>query len=219
MLLRFLVVVGLASVPLVSAAQTVPPVVPAPPVYVGLGASVLSYAPASSYSYLTHIGPLLMLGVQLTPRWALQVGTSFSKRRDAASQSVLLSAGQLLSAYSYDNRSTTFTVPLLARYTLDSPPSRFQGDVVAGVTLLHTSLHSTSRSTSAGQPPYVTDERSTFTRGNLSFGLGARYALLTRLDLTVDGLGNVTVNDTFYQFRDRLFFSLFGGVRYHFGQR
>ncbi|RZK28295.1 MAG: hypothetical protein EOO63_11580 [Hymenobacter sp.] len=215
---RLFLACSLAGLPLASLAQTAP-LAATPHFYVGLGVSALSYAPASSYSSLRHFGPSLTLGTQFTPRWALQVGATYSKRRDAASQSYAPSAGQLLTGYAYDNRLTTFTLPLLARYTLDSRSAHFHGDVLGGVTLLHTDLHATSSSTAAGQSPYLSDERLSVTRASLSLGLAARYSLLPRLDLLADGLANVTVTNSFYSFSDRFFFNLLVGARYHFGQR
>jgi hypothetical protein len=215
---QLFVLLSLASLPLASIAQTAP-IASAPHLYVGLGASALSYAPASSYSSLSHFGPALTLGAQLTPRWALQVGATFSKRRDADSQSYTPAPGQLPTAYAYDNRITTFTIPLLARYTLESPAARFHGDVLGGITLLHSALHSTSSSTTAGQSPYLSDERVSVTRASIAGGLAARYSLLPQVEVTADGLANLTVTNSFYRFTDRFFFNLLVGARYHFGQQ
>jgi hypothetical protein len=214
---HFLLGASLASLPLASTAQT-NPLVSVPHFYVGLGASALSYAPASTYSSLSHFGPSLTLGAQFDARWALQVGATFSKRRDADSQSFVSSPGQLPTFYEYDNRISTLTVPLLARYTLDSHSAHVYADVLGGITLLHAALHSTSSSTTAGQSPYRSDERSTVNRASLSAGLAARYSLLPQLELTADGLAHVTVTNSFYKFSDRFFVNLLVGLRYNFGQ-
>lgn len=214
---RLLLVFSLASLPLISTAQTAP-VASSSHFYVGLGASALSYAPASSYSSLSHIGPSLTAGVQFTPRWALQVGAALSWHKDVGSQSYAPSPGQLPTVFEYDSRVTTLTVPILARYTLTLPAERFHGDVVGGVTLLRTVSQFNSSSTAAGQAPYLTDERLSVNRANITLGLAARYSLLPQVELTADGLANVTVTDSFYSFSDRFFLNLLVGVRYHFGQ-
>jgi hypothetical protein len=213
---RLFLVVGLANLPLVSTAQTAPAALTH--FYVGLGASALSSAPASSYNSFRHIGPSLSAGVQFTPRWALQVGAALSWRKEADSRSYVPSPGQLPTVVEYDSRITTLTVPILARYTLTLPAERFHGDVVGGVTLLHTVSQFNSSSTAAGQAPYLADEHFSVNRASIALGLAARYSLLPQLELTADGLANVNVTNSFYSFSDRFFLNLLVGVRYHFGQ-
>lgn len=211
-----LLVAGLVTLPLVSTAQTAP-ISSTTPFYLGLGASTLSSAPASSYHSLPQLGPALSAGLQLTSRWELQAGAALNWRKESDAQSYEPSPGQAPTQYVYTIRATTLTVPLLARYTLTSPAARLGGDVLGGVMLLHTAAHFTSSSTTVGQPPYVAEEHSNLTRGNFSLGLAARFVLLPQLELTADGLANVTVTNSFYQFKDRLFLNLGAGVRYHFG--
>jgi hypothetical protein len=208
---------SLAGLPLSGAAQPSPPV--GPHLYIGVGASALSYAPASSYSKLTSLAPALTAGVQLRQQWAVQVGAALTWRRYADTQSYAPSPGQPPTVYTYDNHLSYLTIPLLARYTWAPPAARFHFDALAGLTLLHVTQHFTSSSTEFGQPPYQVDERSTFTRGSLSLGPAVRYALASQLELTGDALVNVAVSDSYYQFKDRFFFNLLAGVRYTFGLR
>ena len=211
-----LLVTGLASLPFVSLAQTAPPPATSQ-FYLGVGTATLSSAPASSYHSLPQLGPALSAGLQLTPRWGLQAGVALNWRKEGDSQSYEPSPGQAPTLYVYQIRSTTLTVPVLARYTLTAPAARLGADVLGGVTLLHTVAHFTSTSTAAGQPPYVAKERSNPTRGSFSCGLAARFGLLPQLELTADALANLTVTNSFYQFKDRLFLNLGAGIRYHFG--
>lgn len=214
---RLLLITSLACLPLVSMAQTAP-ISSTSHFYVGVGASTLSSAPANSYHSLPQLGPSLSAGLQLTPRWGLQAGAALNWRKENDSQSYEPSPGQAPTLYVYKIRSTTLTVPLLARYTLTAPAARLGGDILGGVTLLHTTAHFTSSSTAAGQLPYEAKERSHLTRGNLSLGLAARFGLLPQLELTADALANLTVTNSFYQFKDRLFLNLGAGIRYHFGR-
>lgn len=200
-----------------SSAQTNPSA-SSPRFYLGVGASALSDAPASSYNSLQHPGPSLNVGIQLTPQWALQAGAALNWRNDSDSQSYQRSPSDGLTVYQYHIRSTTLTVPLLARYTFTDPAGPFRGDLLGGVTLLHTKSHFTSSSTSAGQAPFLTDERFTATQGSLTLGLGARYALSPRVEVIADGLANVAVTDSFYEFSDRFFLNLGVGIRYYLGQ-
>jgi hypothetical protein len=208
---------SLASFPLSGTAQPSPPA--APHLYIGVGASALSYAPASSYSKLTSLAPALTAGVQLRPQWAVQVGAALSWRRYADTQSYARSPGQPPTVYTYDNHLTYLTIPLLARYSWATLAARFHLDALAGLTLLHVSQHFTSTSTEFGQAPYQVDEQSSFTRGSLSLGPAVRYALASQVELTGDALVNVAVGESYYQFKDRFFFNLLAGVRYTFGPR
>ncbi|SFQ82498.1 outer membrane beta-barrel protein [Hymenobacter arizonensis] len=218
----FLFFVFLIRFALTGSAQTAP-AASAPRFYLGIGASALSYSPASSYNGFRRPGPALVAGTQLTPRWALQAGAALNWRREGASHSYRPSPSQDPTVYEYRVRSTTLTVPLLARHTFTDPAGTnpigpFRADLLGGVTLLHTATHFTSSSTAAGQAPFLADERYTVTRGSVSLGLGARYALLPRLEVTADGLANVAVTNSFYGTSDRFFLNLGGGVRYYLGQ-
>ncbi|SNS07423.1 outer membrane beta-barrel protein [Hymenobacter mucosus] len=213
----FLLVICLISFAFTSSAQT-NPAATSPRFYLGVGASALSYAPASSYNRLRHPGPSLSVGIQLTPQWALQAGAALNWRNDSDSQSYQPSPSEGLTVYQYNIRSTTLIVPLLARYTFTDPAGPFRGDLLGGVTLLHTAAHFTSSSTPAGQVPFLADERYTVTRGSFTLGLGARYELLPRVEVTADGLANVAVTDSFYEFSDRFFLNFGVGIRYYLGQ-
>jgi hypothetical protein len=209
--------VSLAVLPLSSTAQSSPAA--APHLYIGVGASALSYAPASSYSKLTSLAPALTAGVQLRPQWAVQVGAALTWRRYADTQAYARSPGQPPTVYTYDNQLSYLTIPLLARYSWAPPAARFHLDALAGLTLLHTTQHFTSSSTEFGQASYQVDERSSFTRGSLSLGPAVRYALASQVELTGDALLNMAISDSYYQFNDRFFFNLLAGVRYTFGSR
>jgi hypothetical protein len=83
---------------------------------------------------------------------------------------------------------------------MEAQSAQFHGDVVGGITFLHSALHSTSSSTPAGQSPYLSDERVFVNRASVSGGLAARYSLLPQLEVTADGLANLTVTNSFYRF-------------------
>jgi hypothetical protein len=185
--------------------------------YLGVGASALSSAPASSYNRLGRIGPSLIAGAQLNPRWALQAGAALNWRKDGDSQSYRPSPSEEPTVYTYNVRSTTLTVPLLARYTFTDPIRPFRGELLGGVTLLHTAAHFTSSSTPAGQLPFLADERSNVTRGSLSLGVAARQELSPRLEVAADGLVNATVTNSF-QFSERFFLNLGVSIRYYLSQ-
>lgn len=194
--------------PLCSHAQTAP--TPRPRFYVGLSAASSSVKSPDGFTGnptlpATHnnlpLLPQLTAGWQLAPRLALQLGLRYAQQRDTYSfvQQQATATGQpYLSPGYFAFQLRSVAVPVLLRYTLTrNATRRLQVDALGGVTLLrrdtrYRSLYAYATSDSAQAPAPVTSGayRRLTTDVNATLGLGARYRVAQRLEVT----GNVLAN-------------------------
>lgn len=213
-----LLLAGLAGLPWAGTAQTAQ--APAH-FYLGLGASVLTDSPFKSYHSPAIFGPALTAGLQLGPRFGLQLGAGYGQQHQSYS-SYYSSGGSASTPDAYTDEFTTkvFTVPLLARLTFTAPAARFRADALAGFTLVHSGTRSTYTSFSGGQ--VIDNFQNNSNRNSVSFSLGpaVRYALTPRIELAVSAVASAALNGSYYgSFNDRLFLNTLAGGHYTFGHR
>ena len=159
----------------------------------GLGALVGSYQLPDGSS-TNVVSPVPTVGVQVLPRLALQASAAYYQQSDIYfGGTFYVTHGQAryqrVDGY---NRRRTVPVLLLARYTLTPrPANRLQAEVLAGVTLLRSSLHQ-QRSTvdSTGVATSTADDLPATTGTYFNLGAGARYRVLPRLDVMTDWVFN-----------------------------
>ncbi|MFD2718534.1 outer membrane beta-barrel protein [Hymenobacter monticola] len=221
----------LLALPLLSRAQAAP----APRYYVGLAAYSSDYQPLGSRRPGVTGFPVplqLTAGYQLTPRLAVQVGLAYSGSASAYNGEGYfynLNSNQGI-YYSYAGKSSirNASASVLARYTLTRQPGhRLQFDALGGLTLEH--RRGTDRGTYTDSlggrrnaSPY--DDRAAVNTLLLTAGLGTRYRLSSRFDLTLDLLLNRSLNapapsPIFYNFQNGFSSSAALGVRYRFGRK
>ena len=212
----------LGSSALASAQQAPTQQAPAPAsrFYVGLAAYTSNYLPIGRAWQKGFLLPLqATVGYQLMPRLALQGSFAYSSRGNsyAGTSYDLTSTGQVLVPYSYAGqyRQRLSSAALLARYTLTrQAASRWQFDLLGGLTLVHTSYEDSYERT-AGSSAARADQTSYRTNSLLpTAGLGVRYRLLPKLEATSNVLLGLPVAG--YGTRE-LSPSLSLGLQYTFG--
>jgi hypothetical protein len=210
---KLLLWASLASLPLVSQAQTDPA---SSHFYVGAGVNLLTNVPFTNAGAPRLYGPSLTAGVNLAPRLALQASVAYQWQNLSGGSSYNSGAG--ISSESYLSRTKYFTIPVLLRYTLTPTPGSFQFDGLAGITVLHSSYHYEYTSTSTGYP-YHDEANGGRTRASVTLGPAVRYVVSPKVELTANGLVSAVIGDTYYRFSDRLFLNVLLGAQYSFGQR
>jgi hypothetical protein len=212
---KILFLASLASLPLVSLAQTDPG---SSHFYVGVGASLLTEVPFTSAGTPRLLGPSLTAGVYLAPHLALQASASYYWRNETyTSPSYSYGTGSL-GGDSYTDEAKYLMVPVLLHYTFTPSTSRLQFDGLAGVTVVHTSYHYTSTTTFSGIPRTY-ENKGGLTRASVTLGPAIRYSVSPQVELTANGLVSAVVGDTYYNFSDRLFLNVLAGAQYSFGSR
>jgi hypothetical protein len=208
---KILLFSGLASLPLLSAAQTNPT-----RFYLGAGVTVLTNQPFHTYGS-TQVGPALTAGLQFTPRLALQLSGAYTWQNDKGSYNTYY-GGSTPGTLSYESRSKLFTFPLLLRATLTDPAKPLRVDALFGPMWLHGTARSTSSVTYQGQ--IVSNNTDSYSDNSFSLALGPalRYTLTPRLELAVDALVNLGLGDNGGSFSERLFSNVVAGVQYNFGE-
>ncbi|MBF9144271.1 outer membrane beta-barrel protein [Hymenobacter properus] len=226
----------LLALPLLGRAQAAPDAAPAPRFYVGLAAYSSDYLPLES----RHSGvsgfpvPLqLTAGYQLRPRLAVQVGLAYSGSAYGYNgEGYFYNLNSARGTYySYSGKSTVrnTSASVLARYTLTRKAEhRLQFDALGGFTLVHRrgsdqGIYVDSLSGSRNTSPY--DGHASTNTLLLTAGLGTRYRLSPRFDLTLDLLLNRSLASPLYY--DNFFKNYQGGfsssaalgVRYRFGRK
>gem|GEM_PF-1523441 len=208
---NFFLLAGLASLPVLSSAQTTPT---SSKFYVGVGASVLTdiiFRP-SSYSPLPAlVGPSLTFGRQFSPRLGAQIGASYAWRTTGI---------PFEGVYSYYKvRNRVLSIPLLLRYSFLPATDRFHVDALGGVTLQRAkSSYDFSFSTTGTPYPYGISGESVSTKYYLTLGPAVRYSLTPQLELSATPLVNMFLGDNYGTFRRRLLWNGLVGVNYTFGQ-
>jgi hypothetical protein len=208
---KILLLSGLASLPLLGAAQTTSRL------YVGAGATVLTGKPFNSY-LSTETGPALTVGMQFTPRVALQLSGTYTWRNSNDSYPVYYMGGTAPDAtFAYEKNSKLFTFPLLLRATLTDPVKPLHLDVLGGLMWLHGTAHASSSLTYQGR--IVNGDSYNASDNSVSFVLGPalRYRLVPRVELVLNTLVNVGLNGNYNSFDDRLFSNVLVGIHYNFG--
>ena len=219
----------LLSTTLPALAQTTPAETPAAPrFFVGLGAYSSYYQPFEGRPAGIRGFPVplqLTAGYQLRPRLAVQVGLAYQGSAAAYDGSgYYYNPGSARGVYySYEGNSTvrTASVSALARYTLTRKPGhRLQFDALGGFALEH--RRGTNRGTYLDSLNGSRDVRSYDTRGSnnnllLTAGLGTRFRLSPRFELTSDFTVNKSLSG--YGYQRGLTSSQALGLRYRFGRR
>ena len=199
---------------------------PAPHFYGGLGVYSSSYQNLGSWGNGARIPVQALVGYQLRPRLAVQLGLAYSGNRSEYAYSTSYSSyypappSTLVDiAGTYTERSTTTS--LLARYTLTRKPAhRFQADVLGGIKVEYSRYRDAGTYTTHDQAtPAVTpfEYPATYSSTLLSLGASLRYRVAPRLeavyDLTFDQ--PISKGDAYYGLRPQATMAL--GLRYRFG--
>lgn len=216
----------LVSASLTAHAQTTE-LPPAPHFYGGLGVYTSSRQSLGSWNLdQTRIPVQAVVGYQLRPRLAVQLGVAYSGNSDDYAYSTSYSSyypappsSVIDVAGSYKERFATAT--LLARYGLTRKAAhRFQADVLGGAKFEYVRSQRVGTETTHDQAtPVVTpyDSRSTYTQPALSLGFGLRYRLVSKLEVAYDFTFDLPVAGSGYFGSNRLQASTTLGLRYHFG--
>jgi hypothetical protein len=169
---------------------------PLPRYYVGVQGLALNryqvfYPEASPAS----AGPWqLVLGGQLAPRWALQVGFSYHVRRDRSDRSDPELNGDVVDRR-VGIREPVYCLPVLARYAaVGFARSRGQLEAVAGATLVGAAIRFDEQYRVNGQLVRQSSYGSRSTNGYVTAGAGVRYAVGPRWEGVFDWTYSCNVN-------------------------
>ncbi len=213
----------LLGLPLTSHAQTTE-LPTSPHFYGGLGVYSSSHQNLSGWYGQARIPVQGVVGYQVRPRLAVQLGLAYSGNSDDYAYSLSYSSyypsppnSVIDFAGTYRERSATAT--LLARYALTRKPThRFQADVLGGAKFEYSRYYNTGTQTSHDQAaPVVTayESPSTYTQPELSLGFGLRYRLVSRLEAAYDFTFDLPVGSSSY-YSSRMQATMALGLRYHF---
>jgi hypothetical protein len=212
-----LLLAGLASLPLLSVAQTT-----STRFYVGAGVSVLSAKPFRSYGS-TEVGPALTAGMQFTPRLALQLSGSYTWHRASGSYGTYYYPSSFPptsgtdATFNYERHDKLFAFPLLLRATLTDPAKPLRVDALFGPMWLHSTVRATSSVTYQGQTVQNTSDSYSDNSFSVALGPALRYSLTPRIELALDALVNLGLRNSDGNFGDQLFSNVLAGVHYNFG--
>ncbi|RZK95021.1 MAG: hypothetical protein EOO62_30270 [Hymenobacter sp.] len=192
--------------------------------YGGLGVYTSNNQQLGSWYNGAQIPVQAVVGYQLRPRLAVQLGVAYSGNRnsyDYPSISYYTTPPTTVAntAGTFTERRTTTT--LLARYTLTKKPHhRFQADVIGGVKFEYNRYHDIGTQTTPGQPtPVATayDNPSTYNSTQLSIGPSLRYRIAARLQAVYDLTFDQPVSNGGSRYGLRPTSTIALGLRYHFG--
>ena len=215
----------LLSSPLAGYAQSGDPT-PAPHFYGGLGLYTSSHQNLSSWGNGARIPVQAVVGYQLRPRLAVQLGVTYSGNRSDYAYSTSYSSyypsppSTLVDiAGTYTERSTTTS--LLGRYTLTRKLAhRFQADVLGGVKFEYSRYREVGTTTSHDQAtPVATpyEYLNTYNRTLLSLGVSLRYRVVSRLEAVYDLTFDQPISNRYAYYGLRPEATMALGLRYHFG--
>lgn len=179
--------------------------------YVGASAVLRRTAPFDSYGF-SHVGPAATIGVKFNERWAVETGFQAVWYANSRTDYAISSTQQ---SFFSDQRSTTFLVPILARFTVTSAGSPLRVDLLGGVNWSHERYTTTSGFIVNG----ITEQGSNSGGGHsasVAFGPQVRYALSTRLEAKLNAPLNMYLNRGDSSFGNRLFANPQLGVQYTF---
>jgi hypothetical protein len=209
---NLLLVAGLASLPLLSIAQTTE----TPHFYVGVGAFLASSEPFQDY-YTTRVGPALTAGRQFTPRLALQLSGAYTWRNYGSSTVTSFAGSVPTGTYDYKFHDKALTFPLLLRATLTNPTKRLRVDALGGPVLRINLSRFESSETYLGQTSFYRSERYSTSDFLVALGPALRYTVTPQVELVFDALVSIGVDGYYRNFNGRLSSNLLAGVHYSFG--
>jgi hypothetical protein len=200
-------------------AQSAAPV-PAPRFYGGLGIYNSSHQNISSWGSGTRIPVQAVVGYQLRPRLAVQLGLAYNGNRDTYDYQHVYSALGTLPTYASGTsieRSTTTS--LLVRYTLTRKlQHRFQADLLGGVKVEHSYFSNAGGYFDNSQAlPTPFDYSSTYNSTLLSLGASLRYRVVSRLEAVYDLTFDQPISNGYARYGLRPQATMALGLRYHFG--
>lgn len=214
-MLKALLLISLASLPLLGRAQSTPPAVG---FYAGAALSVQTGQPFNEYAS-TRLGPALTVGARLRSRLALQLSSAYNQQHGTYHGSYLAYGGLVVE--DNDTHRYTFTLPLLLRATLNAPASRWHVDALAGPTLQVYFTHQDYLQTTQGQVTRSGTSNYVETQVSLTLGPGVRYALTPHLELAATALANLNVSGFPYTLlapiSNQFDSHVLAGVQYRFG--
>jgi hypothetical protein len=208
---------------LASHAQATEPA-PAPRFYGGLGLYTSSHQNLSSLGNGARVPIQAVVGYQLRPRLAMQLGLAYSGNRSSYDASQFLYSGVAPISYptgTYTERISTTS--LLARYTITRKlQHRFQADLLGGAKFELTYLRNTGTYID-NTPPTPTSTpfnyTSTYNTTLLSLGASLRYRVGSRLEAVYDLTFDQPISNRYTYNGLRPTASMALGLRYHFGPR
>ncbi|GGG50989.1 outer membrane beta-barrel protein [Hymenobacter glacieicola] len=212
---------SLLALPLATRAQTPGSSLPLK-AYVGVGVNGGRYYDKRYGEVLNNgllYSPTVVAGLHLTPTLTLQLGANmYNHRMSYTAQGVDYSAGNpnnpVISYTSGTTRRRYYIVPLLVRYTFAGSAQRMKLDGLLGITIYHTREHSTT--THLDSQFQVTNQYAysrNATYANLLVGIGARYALLPKLELASE----VRINPFYFGYSVGAYPNVDLSIRYCFG--
>jgi hypothetical protein len=212
---KLLLLTTLASLPLVSLAQTEPA---SSRFYAGVGANLLTNVPFNSAGVPRLVGPSLTGGMYLSPRLALQASVSYHWQSESHTFPSYNYGQGTIGGDSYLDRYKYFMVPVLLRYTFTPFDKRFKFDGLIGATAVYSHFYHKSTTLSYTGVPYSSESNNNIFRASLTLGPAIRYAVSPKVEITANGLVNMGIGNS-YRFSDRLFLNALVGAQYSFGQR
>lgn len=187
-----------------------------PRLYVGTSAVLMRFYPFESYAS-TRVGPAATVGVQLSPRWAVETGAQLTWRNESYTNDFTMPNGSLGNFYA-SQHLTNLVIPLLARLTVTSNDAPLHVDVLGGVSWLH-GASSGSYVYSLPGSTTVSDYKGSSNYFCAGLGPQLRYSLGTHVDLKLNVPLNLrlSTDDVVEDFSRRFFFTPQLGVQYAFG--
>ncbi|GAA4053694.1 hypothetical protein GCM10022409_45840 [Hymenobacter glaciei] len=203
-----------------------------PRYYVGLGAYSSYYqrlgGTSLGYDNSFRMPVQLTAGYQLSPRLAVQVGVAYSGNTSHYGESIVYSTPTPNTPSPYYNTEGVFTqrlasISTLARYTLTANPARrLQFDALGGFTFEHANSANKGSRTDSFQGTTTTSTYNNHYSRNallLTGGVGARYRMSRRFELTYDFTVNKNLTEGSGPYSDNvLTTSQALGLRYRFGR-
>ncbi|MGY3087795.1 hypothetical protein ACVWYF_000821 [Hymenobacter sp. UYAg731] len=218
-------------------AQTTPEPSAAPRFYIGLGAYSSYYQQVGNSSLgldnRFRLPVQLTAGYRFSPRLAGQVGVAYSTDQSRYGQTIVYSSPTPGTPSPYTSTEGHISqwqtsISALARYTITADPAhRLQFDALGGFTLEHRRSANQGTQTNASQGTSTTNNYDVnFTQNTylLTGGVGARYRLSRRVELTYDFTVNKALNNNNNVFGtaitgiNTLTTSQALGLRYRFGR-
>jgi len=198
-----------------------------PHFYGGLGVYSSSRQNLGSWNInQSRIPVQALVGYQLRPRLAVQLGVAYSGNSNDYTYSTSYSSAyppppSTIVDFTGRYKERFVTATLLARYGLTRKPShRFQADLLGGAKFEYVRYGDAGTQTTYDQAaPVATayDSPSTYTQPALSLGFGLRYRLVSQLEVAYDFTFDLPVTRSSYYYSSRLQASTSLGLRYHFG--
>ena len=218
----------LLSLPLASRAQA-PGLPTTPHFYGGLGVYSSSHQNLGGLSDGRARVPVqAVVGYQLRPRLAVQLGVAYNGNRSAYGFSTSYSSyypfpPNSIIDYAGTQTERSASVTALARYVLTRQAThRFQADLLGGAKFEYSHYRDEGSRTTHDQGAPVSVPYgipSSYTQPLLSLGFGLRYRLVSQLEAAYDFTFDQPLGKNDYYSGSRLQATTGLGLRYHFGAR